>query len=56
MEKHYFYYGSQAIEYERPKVPEIVRKQGVEASVAGSKRTLLLQPSIMKVVMANVRD
>lgn len=40
MEKHYFFYGTQAIEFERPKVPDTIAKKGIKAEIVGSKYTL----------------
>ena len=47
MEKHYFFYSNQAVEFERPKVPEIVAKKGIKARIKASKT---------KAVILNVCD
>jgi len=47
METYDFYYGTQAAEFERPEIPEIVAKKGIKANIAGSKT---------EVVILNVHD
>lgn len=54
MEKHYFFYGNQVEEFERPKVPEIVAKKGIKANIAGNKYNLKIRPSGNKVVVKDV--
>jgi len=54
MEQHYFFYGNQVEEFERPKVPEIVAKKGIKMSIAGSKYSLRLNSSKTKAVILNV--
>ena len=56
MEKYDFFYGGQVVEFERPEVPEIIAKKGIQLSLAGSKYNLVLSPSKNKVVILNVRD
>ena len=54
MEQHYFFYGNLVEEFERPKVPDIVLKEGMKAKIAGDKYTLKIKPSTTKVVINNV--
>ena len=56
MEKYDFFYGSQLVEFERPEVPEIVGKEGIEAEMVGSQYNLLVNTSKTKAVILNVCD
>ena len=55
MEKYYFFYGTQAVEFERPAVPEIVVKEGIKADIVGKKYSLDIKVSTTKVVAKDVR-
>lgn len=56
MEKYYFFYGTQVIEFERPEVPEIVSKKGIKLEIVGKKYNVEIMPSKTKVVIVNVHD
>ena len=56
MGKYYFFFGTQAYEFERPDVPEIIPKKGIKANIAGSIYTLRINPSTYKAVILNVCD
>lgn len=54
MEKYYFFYGNQTVEFERPKAPEIIAKKGIKMSIVGSKYNLRMKPSNTEVVVKDV--
>jgi hypothetical protein len=54
MERYDFFYGSQLSEFESPKVPEIIAREGLKANVAGSKYILKVKPSKTKAVIKDV--
>ena len=48
MEKHYFFFGSQPMEFKRPKVPTIIYRDGIKCKI--------IKPNIYKLVMLNVHN
>jgi hypothetical protein len=66
MEKYNFFYGNQTVEFERPKVSEIVAREGikvnitlssgVQANTVGNKYTLKTKSSSTKVVVKDVHN
>jgi hypothetical protein len=56
MAKYYFFFGTQAYEFERSDVPEIISKKGIKAKISDSKYKLADKPSKTKAVILNVHD
>lgn len=53
-EQYYFFYGNQVVEFERPKVPEIIAKKGIKLEMVGSIYSVLVKSSNTKAVVLNV--
>lgn len=56
MEKYNFFYGNQTVEFERPKVSEIVAREGIKVNTVGNKYTLKTKSSGTKVVVKDVHN
>jgi hypothetical protein len=56
MEKHYFFFGSQPMEFKRPKVPTIIYRDGIKCKIKDSEYSLTIKPNIYKLVMLNVHN
>lgn len=56
MEKHYFFFGSQPMEFKRPKVPSIIYRDGIKCKIKDSEYSLTIKPNIYKLVMLNVHN
>lgn len=56
MNKYYFFYGNQVVEYNAPHIPKLIDKKRIKLKVNDSKCSLKLNPSVTKVVLKNVCD